>query len=354
MNKEQESLVRVGITQGDANGIGWEVILKTFADNRMFQVCTPVVYGSTKVASFHKKALGIELNYTTLKNPDNLNTRQLNIVNVSDEEVKVELGVASEAAGKIAFKSLEAAVSDLKQNKIDVLVTAPINKKTIQAEDFKFSGHTEYLAERFQVKDNLMLMVSESLKIGTITGHVPVARIGAELSIEKIISKTRILATSLQIDFGIRKPKIAILGLNPHAGDNGLLGDEEQRIIIPAISKLKEEGLVVFGPYGADGFFGSGSYLKFDGVLAMYHDQGLIPFKALSFGSGVNFTAGLPIIRTSPDHGTGFEIAGKNIASESSMREAIYLAIDSFKKRQENSELTVNPLRINVMKKERG
>ena len=345
--------IRVGITVGDLNGIGLEVIIKTLIDNRILQVCTPIVYGSSKVASFHRKALGVsDFSFFPIRDADQANPKNANLVNCWEEEVAIELGKPSSIAGKYALKSLEAAINDIKRNKTDVLVTAPIDKHTIQSDKFNFPGHTEYLAEQFQVKENLMLLVSDSLRVGVVTGHVPVNKISSLLSTELIIKKIRILNKSLIEDFGIRKPKIAVLGLNPHAGDKGLIGDEEAKIIIPAINKAKEDNLLVFGPYPADGFFGSGNFKNFDGILGMYHDQGLVPFKTLSFGSGVNFTAGLPIVRTSPDHGTGYDIAGKNIASEDSFRQALYLACDIFKNRIEHKELTSNPLKISILKRE--
>lgn len=352
---ESENLVKVGITQGDPNGVGMEVILKTFADNRMLQVCTPVIYGSMKVANFNKKAFNLnELHLSQVRDAANTSSKGINFFNVSDEEFKVEFGVSNEAAGKLALLSLEAAIKDLKEGKIDALVTGPINKQNIQSATFKFPGHTEYLAEKFQVKENLMLLVNDGLRVGTVTGHIALSKISGALNTNIIAEKARIFNKALIEDFGIRKPRLAILALNPHAGDNGLMGDEEARIINPAILKLKEEGILALGPYAGDGFFGSGNYKNFDGILSMYHDQGLIPFKALSFSSGVNYTAGLPVIRTSPDHGTGYDIAGKGIASESSLREAIYLACDAFKRRQEYKKLTENPLKIVALKKERG
>ena len=257
-----------------------------------------------------------------------------------------------EKTDKYALKSIQAAITDLKNDNIDVLVTAPVNKNNINTAEFSFTGHTEYLAAQFEAKDYMMLLVSNNLRVGLVTGHVPVSKIASSITEKKILSKLRIMKHSLKIDFGIRSPKIAVLGLNPHAGDNGLLGDEEINIIIPAIKKAKDEGMLAFGPYPTDGFFGSGAFSQFDGILAMYHDQGLAPFKSLSFDSGVNFTAGLPIVRTSPDHGTAYDIAGKNIASERSFRESIYLGCDVLRKREEHEELTSNPLKIAKMKRE--
>lgn len=352
---ESDGLVKVGISIGDFNGIGMEVIIKTFMDNRMMQVCTPIVYGSSRIASFHRKALNInDFSFNIIKDAGAANPKMANLINCWDEELKMDLGTSTPIAGEKSIKSLELAVADLKGGKIDVLVTAPINKHNVQSDTFKFPGHTEYLAESFNTKDYLMLLVSDDLRIGTVTGHIPLSQVPAALSIEKICAKVKIMNESLMRDFGIRKPKIAVLGLNPHAGDGGLLGDEETKLIVPAIEKLKAEGLLVIGPYAADGFFGSNVYKQFDGVLAMYHDQGLIPFKSMAFETGVNFTAGLPVVRTSPDHGTGYDIAGKNVASESSFREAVYAACDIFNKRQINAGLLSNPLKITNQRRERG
>ncbi|MBK9673601.1 MAG: 4-hydroxythreonine-4-phosphate dehydrogenase PdxA [Bacteroidetes bacterium] len=352
---ESDNHVKVGISMGDFNGIGMEVIIKTFMDNRMMQLCTPIVYGASRIASFHRKALGIaDFSFNIIREADAANPKMANLINCWDEEIKMELGTSTNLAGEKAIASLELAIADLKSGKIDVLVTAPINKNNVQSANFKFPGHTEYLAEKFDVKDYLMLLVSDDLRIGTVTGHIPLNQVASALSTEKIYAKIKLLNNSLIQDFGIRKPKIAVLGLNPHAGDNGLLGEEETKLIIPAIEKLKSEGIMAIGPYAADGFFGSQVYHQFDGVMAMYHDQGLIPFKAMAFESGVNFTAGLPIIRTSPDHGTGYDIAGKNKASESSFRQAVYLACDLFHQRKQQAGLVANPLKITNQRRERG
>lgn len=350
--------MKIGITTGDINGIGLEVIIKTFLDARMLQSCTPIIYTSSKTISFHRKTLNAnDFNYNTIRNADAAIAKKINVVNCWEEEIKIDLGQPTETSAKYAFKSLEAATADLARKKIDVLVTAPINKYSIQQTGFNFPGHTEYFAEKFNPdkskpsSDNcLMFMVSENLKVGIATGHIPLQKISSCLSTEKILQKIRIMNTSLLQDFGIVKPKIAVLGVNPHASDNGLLGNEENEIIIPAIKKAVEENILVFGPYPADGFFGSSQFSQYDGILAMYHDQGLIPFKALSFTTGVNFTAGLPVIRTSPDHGTGFDIAGKNLANENSFREAIYCAQDIFNKRKEYAEITANPLVASISK----
>ncbi|OFY85701.1 MAG: 4-hydroxythreonine-4-phosphate dehydrogenase PdxA [Bacteroidetes bacterium RIFCSPLOWO2_12_FULL_35_15] len=350
-----EEKIIVGISQGDINGIGLEVIIKTFLDPQMFDICTPVVFGSNKTASFHRKALNIEdFSFNQIKDVSEINHKRANIINVYEEEVNVELGKQTADGGKYALKSLEAAAYALAQGKIHVLVTAPINKENIQSPDFKFPGHTEYLDEKFaDGKSSLMFLVSDTLRVAVATGHIPVTQVAQALTSEKIQSKLQALNKSLIQDFEIRKPKIAVLGLNPHAGDNGVIGNEEQNIIIPAINKMKEEGMLVYGPYSADGFFGNGAYKNFDAVLAMYHDQGLIPFKTIAFNSGVNFTAGLPIVRTSPDHGTAYDIAGKNVASEESFRRAIYTAIDIYKRRKLFKEISINPLKINPIKRER-
>jgi 4-hydroxythreonine-4-phosphate dehydrogenase len=348
-----EQKLKVGISTGDINGIGIEVILKTFAAPGMLQSCNPIIYGSVATISAHKKQLGIsDLNFLQIKDASQATGKQLQVINCWEEEPLIEFGKACATGGKYALASLKAATEDLKNGKIDVLVTAPIDKNSIQSEEFNFPGHTEYLALQFDVKDNLMLMVNENLRIGVATGHVSLAKVPSLLSSELILKKLKLMAKSLTEDFRIRKPKIAVLGLNPHAGDNGLMGNEEERIIIPALRKAKESHIMAFGPYPADGFFGSGSYTKFDGVLAMYHDQGLIPFKTLSFGTGVNFTSGLPAIRTSPDHGTGFDIAGKNLANENSFRHAVFLACDIFNRRKEYSEISADPLKFANLKKE--
>jgi 4-hydroxythreonine-4-phosphate dehydrogenase len=351
---EQDERYKIGITQGDINGIGYEVIIKTLANPRVLEICTPVVYGSSKVASYHRKTLDIpEFNLNLVKNAESAILRRSNIINVYDKEVKIDLGISTEIAGQLSFMSLEAAVEDLKHKHIDALVTAPINKKNIQSPSFNFPGHTEYLAEKFGTKDFLMLMVSNDVRVGVVTGHIPLKDVPAVLTEELIYSKIKILHESLLKDFGIRRARIAVFGLNPHAGDNGVLGNEEANIIIPAIKKAKEEGIFAFGPYSADGFFGSSSFKKFDAVLAMYHDQGLIPFKTLTFDSGVNYTAGLPVVRTSPAHGTAYELAGKNQSSAESFREALYLAVDICRNRRMHGNLTANPLKITVQDEER-
>ncbi|MCX6258418.1 MAG: 4-hydroxythreonine-4-phosphate dehydrogenase PdxA [Bacteroidia bacterium] len=345
--------IRVAITHGDINGIGYEVIIKTLIDNRIIELCTPIVYGSSKVAAYHRKTLNIDnFSLNVINFPDDANPKRANIINCIDEvNTKVELGKSSPMAGVASVRALERAVSDLKAGKVDVLVTAPVNKHNIQSRDFVYPGHTEYLASCFNDPGVLMLMVSEIMKVGIVTGHVPISMVPSLITSQNIIAKLKILNKALIEDFGIRKPVIAVLGLNPHAGDNGLIGTEDEEIVIPAIQKAKEENIMAMGPYPADGFFGSGNFAKFDAVLAMYHDQGLTPFKAVSFDEGVNYTCGLPVIRTSPAHGTAYEITGMNIASDNSFRHAIYLAIDAFNNRHSYAELTANQLQPQEVKR---
>ena len=342
-----EKLIRVGITQGDTNGIGYEVILKALQNQQMTELFTPVVYGSAKTASYHRKALELQpVSMNVIRNSADIKDGVNNLVEVANEEVKVELGVSSEIAGRAAFDALERAVTDLKQGYIDVLVTAPINKKSIQSEQFTFPGHTEYLEASIGDGDKaLMILFSDKIRVALVTTHVPVSRIGEYITKEAVLDKLFAFNRSLKSDFGIVRPRIAVLSLNPHAGDGGLLGKEEQEVIAPAIAEAVEKKVVAFGPYAADGFFGNEMYKHFDGVLAMYHDQGLAPFKTIAMESGVNFTAGLPYVRTSPDHGTGYDIAGKNEANDQSMREAIYAAIDIYRNRSNYAEMTQNPLR---------
>lgn len=338
--------VKVGITQGDINGISYEVILKTLLDARVYENCTPILYGSPKVVAYHRKALNLgSFNLQSIRTVDEASAKRANLINCLDDNVRVELGKSTHQAGEASLLSLKAAIKDLKENKIDVLVTGPINKNNIQSAEFNFPGHTEYLKEEFKTQDVLMILVSEVVKVAVVTGHVPLSKVASLLTIDKILSKIRLLNQSMQIDFAVRRPRIAVLSLNPHAGDEGVIGSEETEIIIPAIEKAKEENIMVFGPYAADGFFGSSNFRKFDAVLAMYHDQGLAPFKALVFEDGVNFTAGLPIVRTSPAHGTAYELVGQDKASESSFRQALYLACDIFKHRMEYKHLTSNPMK---------
>lgn len=332
--------IRLGISHGDINGISYEIIIKTLSDNRLLDLCTPIIYGSPKVAAYHKKAIH-NTNFTPnhINEASQANPTRVNIINVIDENIRVELGKSTEEAGESSFLALEAAVKDLKSKEIDVLLTAPINKHNIQREGFNFSGHTEYLAERFQVKNHLMLMINNNIRVGVVTGHLPISEVASHITKEVILEKLNVLNSSLKNDFSIRKPRIAVLGLNPHIGDEGLLGKEEQEFITPAIEDAREKGIMALGPYAADGFFGNQLFHNFDAILAMYHDQGLAPFKALASDGGVNFTAGLPIIRTSPDHGTAYEIAGDGKASEEAFRKALYLAIDLHKNRSEEDAL---------------
>ncbi|RZK57026.1 MAG: 4-hydroxythreonine-4-phosphate dehydrogenase PdxA [Pedobacter sp.] len=338
--------VKIGISIGDVNGIGLEVILKTFAESKMLDYCTPIVYGHTKVASFHRKALNFgELMFNVISNAADANPRKVNMINAWEEDVKIDLGVANETGGKYALLSLQKATDDLVSGAIDALVTAPINKNNIQSETFSFPGHTEYLQEQSGSSDVLMFLISETLRVGVVTGHIPVLEVPTAITQEKIVKKIQLINESLKKDFWIEKPKIAVLGLNPHASDNGLLGKEEAEIISPAIQEAFDKGIICFGPYPADGFFGNGTYKKFDAVLAMYHDQGLIPFKTIAFDTGVNYTAGLKFVRTSPDHGTGYDIAGKNIADPTSFMEAVFAAVHIVEHRREQESLLKNQLR---------
>ena len=341
--------IKVGITHGDTNGIGYEVILKTLEDSRLADLCTIVVYGSAKAASFYRKAM--ELPPVQLQRVDSAADARdgvFNIVNVIGEDLKIDPGQATEAGGQAALAALEAAVADLREGDIAVLVTAPINKHAIQSEQFRFPGHTEYL-EAAAAEDDadaraLMILCSDDMRVALVTTHTPLADISAAITTDAVYGKIKAFAASLRRDFGIPSPRIAVLSLNPHAGENGLLGKEEEQQIAPAIAKAYKDGILAFGPYAADGFFGSGAYRSFDGILAMYHDQGLTPFKTLAMDSGVNFTAGLPFVRTSPDHGTGYDIAGKNLASPDSLRSAIYKAIDIFRNRARHDEAYRRPL----------
>ena len=338
-------MIRVAITQGDTNGVGYEVILKTFSDPAMFELCTPIIYGSPKIAAYHRKALNLDTNFCIINSAEEARDGRLNILTCFDEDVKVELGQPSEEAGQAAYKALDRAMTDYRAGLFDVLVTAPINKATIQSPGFHFPGHTEYIET--SVGDGnkaLMILMNESLRVALVTTHLPIKDIAKAITKEAIIEKATIFHKSLKRDFRISNPRIAVLSLNPHAGDNGLLGSEEQEVIKPAIDELEKQGIQAFGPYPADGFFGSNAYDHFDGVLAMYHDQGLAPFKTIALESGVNFTAGLPIVRTSPDHGTAFDIAGQGKANENSFRQAVYTAIDVFRNRQDYDEPLQNPL----------
>lgn len=339
--------VRVGISIGDVNGIGPEVIMKALSDNRILLDCTPVIYGSTKIFSFYKKLLNYnDFMYQAASNADAAKKGKCNIINIWEDEITFEIGSATEKSGKYAFESLEKATQDLASGKIDVLVTAPISKDAMNKSGFKFPGHTEYLADLSGQEEALMLMISPNLRVGLVTTHIPLKDVSTTITTDRIVEKVKAFSASLKKDFGIQRPKIAVLGMNPHAGENGKMGQEEQESITPAISKVNQDGHLAFGPFPADGFFGSNARFNYDGVLAMYHDQGLAGFKALAFDEGVNFTAGLPIIRTSPDHGTAYDIAGKNVASGDSMRNAIYLAVDVFRNHQFEKGITDNPLPI--------
>jgi 4-hydroxythreonine-4-phosphate dehydrogenase len=341
----EQNKIRLGITHGDINGISYEVIIKSLADSRILEMCTPIVYGSPKVAAYYRKTLDTELfSFNHIQSAKEANSKRINIINCVDEEIRVELGKSTKQAGEAAYLALAAAVHDLKSGDIDVVVTGPINKENIQSANFNFPGHTEYFAKQFDVKDYLMLMVSDILKVGVVTGHIPISQVAENISKGKILNHIRLLHKTFLEDFSVRKPRIAVLGLNPHAGDGGVIGSEEQNIIIPAIKQASDEGIIALGPYPADGFFGSGEFKKFDVILAMFHDQGLIPFKSIAFESGVNYTAGLPIIRTSPGHGTAYGIAGTGTASEESFRNALYLAIDLFENRKRYKELSKDPL----------
>jgi 4-hydroxythreonine-4-phosphate dehydrogenase len=345
--KEKSTKIKVGITHGDFNGISYEVIIKTFKDNRILDFFTPVIYGSSKIASYYRKTLNMpDVNFNLIKRADMANPKRANIINCYDREVKIEIGKLTDIAGELAYLALEKSISDIDKGSIDVIVTAPINKVNIQSEKFNFAGHTGYFADKYKVENHLMLMVSNKLRIGIITGHIPLKDVPAAITEERVLANIKVMQKTLQMDFAIPKPKIAVLGLNPHAGDGGLIGSEDRDIIDPAINKAKKEGILAFGPYPSDGFFGSSNYTKFDGILAMYHDQGMLPFKTYAFDIGVNFTAGLPIIRTSPAHGTAFDIAGKNIASPQSFKEAIFLAIELHKNRKLYNELTKSALPV--------
>ena len=338
--------IRVGITHGDINGIGYEVILKAFADPTMLELCTPIVYGSPKVATYHRKAMDIQANFSIINEANEALDGKLSILNCVDDELKVELTAATPDAGKAALDALERALKDYREGLIDVLVTAPINKHTIQSDAFHFPGHTEYIEERVgDRKKALMILLKDDFRVALVTGHIPVKDIATTITKELIQEKLSIFHRSLKQDFGIDCPRIAVFSLNPHAGDNGVIGTEESEVIIPAMQEMIAKGIQCFGPYPADGFMGSGNFTHFDGILAMYHDQGLAPFKALAMDEGVNFTAGLPIVRTSPAHGTAYDIAGQGIASESSFRQAIYTAIDVYRNRVIEREIHARPLR---------
>ncbi len=350
MTENSSDKIRIGITHGDINGIGYEVILKMLEDERITELMTPVIYGSGKIAGFYRKQLGlVPLQFNTVETAADADDERINLINVVAEDTKVEPGVASKTAGEAAFAALERAVTDLRNGEIDALLTAPINKDSIQSDTFSFPGHTEYLekslgdgAERSKA---LMIMCNDNMRVALVTTHAPLAEVPAMVTRESVAGALRLFHRSLCEDFGVTSPRIAVLALNPHAGENGLLGSEEADQIVPALEDVRADHIVAFGPYAADGFFGSGAWKHFDGVLAMYHDQGLAPFKLLGMDNGVNFTAGLPFVRTSPDHGTAFDIAGKGEASPDSLREALYAAIDIVRNRRRHSEATANPLK---------
>ncbi len=327
----------IGITQGDINGIGYEVIIKVLSDSRIFESFTPVIYGQSKVFSYYKKRFGLEeMSYALIHDISGVQAGRINIINHTNEELKVEVGISTQIADNASAAALKLAMDDLLKGDIDAMVTAPINKKSIKSDSFKYSGNNEFVSSFFKEHKALMLMVWEKLRVGTVTNHMPVKDIPTAISKELILSKIRILDKTLREDFGIDAPKIAVLALNPHSGEEGALGQEERDIIIPAVKEAARSGITAFGPYAADGFFGAASWTKFDGVLSMYHDQGLIPFKTLAIDGGVNFTAGLPVITTSPAHGTAYDIAGKGTADPDSFRHAIYLALDIIKERRQS------------------
>lgn len=341
---KKAELIKVGISVGDLNGIGVEIILKTFDDSRMLEFCTPVIFASIKTMSFFKKHFESPINFHGINELDQIVEGKVNVLNVWKENPNIEFGKEDNEIGLFAVKSLEAATQALKNDLIDVLVTAPINKLTIQSDDFKFPGHTNYLAKELG-GTSLMFMVTDGLKVGLLTDHVPVKEVSQNITSKLIAEKVDIVYQSLVQDFGINKPRIAILGINPHAGDNGVIGEEDDTVMRPTLEKIREKGKLVYGPYSADSFFGSKNYKNFDAIIASYHDQGLIPFKTITFGEGVNFTAGLSKIRTSPDHGTAFEIAGKGVADEGSFKEAVFTAIKIFKNRKEYKKISKNPLK---------
>lgn len=350
--KKAENIL-VGISIGDLNGIGSEVVLNTFEDARMLELCTPVIFANVKLLSFIKKTIETTAMFHGIDTLDQVVVGKINVLNVWRDTVDLTFGEATEFGGSYGIKSFVAATKALKEGKIDVLVTAPINKFNAQSEEFTFPGHTDYLAQELE-GNALMLMVQDRLRVGLLTDHVPVNEVAQHLTEKLLTEKIETIRKTLVQDFSLVKPKIAVLGLNPHSGDNGVIGKEEETIIKPTIKKIAEKGTLVYGPFPADGFFGSNQYEKYDAVLAMYHDQGLVPFKTLSFGRGVNFTAGLSKIRTSPDHGTAFDIAGKGVADFNSFKEAVYLAIDVFHSRNQHLEISANPMRIREIKEEKN
>lgn len=342
-----ENKIKLGITHGDLNGVGYEVIIKTFSDARMFEQCTPILYGSSKVASYHKKLLNQQhqdLNFNVIHDASQAVDKRFNVINLTQDEVKIDIGKSTEIAGQLSRIALDRACEDLKNGLIDVLVTAPINKKNIQSPEFDFPGHTEYLSHKFG-GESLMMMVCDRIRIGIVTNHLALKDVPAAINHDRLMSKIELMHESLRRDFGILMPKIAVLALDPHAGDNGVIGNQDMEVLKPTIDEAFKKGILAYGPFPSDGFFGSAEFNRFDGCIALYHDQGLIPFKLMSFTTGVNYTAGLPIIRTSPAHGTGYDIAGKDKASEQSFRNAVYLACNVLRNRKEYAELTKDPLK---------
>ena len=343
-----ENKIIIGITQGDVNGIGYEVILKALSEPRVYENFIPIIYGSAKVAVYHRKALDIQgVNFSTINNASEALPKRINIINCCNDDVKVEFGKSTPEAGKAALAALVRASDDLKSNAIHAIVTAPINKNNIQSDDFKFPGHTEFLEANFATNNKaLMVLINDVVRVAVVTGHIPVSEVANKISTEIILEKIQTLNAALKQDFAIVRPRIAVLGLNPHAGDGGVIGNDDETKIVPAIKAADEKGIIVVGPYAADGFFGAGQFKKFDAVLAMYHDQGLIPFKTISMDNGVNYTAGLSVIRTSPAHGTAYDLAGMNKASEESFRQALFMAYDVVKSRRIHKEINANPLKI--------
>ena len=341
----EQKRIKVAITHGDTNGVGYEVILKAFDDPQMLELCTPIIYGSPKVAAYHRKVLNLQTNFTIIEKAEEAKEGKLNLLTTFDDEVKIELGTPAKEAGEAALAALDRAMTDYRSGLYDVIVTAPINKKTIQSNLFHFCGHTEYIESCVGDGNKaLMILMNDVLKVALVTTHLPIKDVASAITKEVIVEKAILLNNSLKRDFGLTRPRIAVLALNPHAGDDGLLGKEENEVIMPAITELESKGVMAFGPYAADGFFGSGNYRHYDAVLAMYHDQGLAPFKTLAQENGVNYTAGLPIVRTSPDHGTAYDIAGKGVADAQSFREAIYAAIDIYRNRKNYDEAGAHPL----------
>lgn len=343
---KEKRLVRVGITHGDTNGIGYELILKIFGNAEMFELLTPIVYGSPKIATYYRKAVNSQTNFQTIANASDAMEGRLNLVSCFDEEIRIDMGQPSADAGRAARKALERAVADLKKGEIDVLVTAPVNKATLQTPDFPFTGHTEFLDARLADSSGeaLMMLAGGGLRVALATTHLPLSKVSEAITPELLEKKLRILHSALRSDFLLPMPRIAVLGLNPHNGDGGLIGDEEEKVIAPVVKKLSGEGIHVFGPFAADGFFGSREYMHYDAIFAMYHDQGLAPFKALAMDEGVNVTLGLPYVRTSPDHGTAYSLVGQGVASEDSFRQAIFMAVDLYRNRKADAEASRNPL----------